>query len=1174
MELKTELEAQRRKHDLAYQQVSSLKRSYSEAQDRISNREVEIEALQAKLASAMAEIVASEQAVACMRSDLKLERSRCRERDEERDRNEETLRAQLRDSEDRLRDVEAKLLEKTQALRFLEQQQALQRDQRKEVQRLQEKLNEVTGRLIATEEAQALREERERKERQSLEEKLERERQGLNRRLTESEEQRLKAEEQLQEAQERIEVLLRGADGNRTDSDIRMEILHLQQDLNEQSDLTETLRESIRALEEERDCLTCHCQELVNQIAEADREVGKLQAQLKTEESDYFSLERSYNRMSEEFARISRVLREKEEDIRQTKETYEELMRKKDQDFNEALVKMAALGNSLEETEHRLKATEELLSQTGHGEVETTLKEKLTVAENRITELEQNLKSLHLEYADLRMERCPPRENVLHSPDKETDHDEPSSATSFSLTRSSSESDVSFAKRQRIRFSNIQCQRYHQSQGLEKILMENQFLDLTEEGGHEIDPETSLTGDSTQDYSQVNNSLSDESVQCCSGADTHVSVIRPLESKLRSTGQKKTARNQSKDTQGADLSPMEVCGDEPDQDEPDSCLEDNVINAEYRKALVFVESCQARVQEILISHGDRTTTEAQLQTLSQIQKDLSSATVLMQQAKTPALASKSEIDKRLIKTLAKMLAFEANVLQRMSSALQEPESEVMRSVTQIRKEAECRESGLFTNILVRKLLVENLLVYDLDKCLPQPTNSSIPWDNSPYQCDRAIHNACVNAELAYILQTLKHTDPGESEDLQISDQSLRESDLDLSEEADLDSYSTPTDLSPYTQQIEREEALSLAEDMVRRHLADAMEPCRIESGALIQAGRESLITELTRQSEFLHRLSQRVDKAYEEGSSTFCQRLASRIQELFDPRFLTSNSVFMYEALSHAQVAYVACRMRDDQQREILLCQETRRKMAGLVQEHAQHVSRIERQFQNDLKQERLNFSKTLKSLREENETLRQEATVRITELQEQREHIVEIKEAFQTQMQQIRKSHAEELSQMQQERSADGRELLERAAGSQKKVETLLREMDGTEHRHQEHVRKLEHDFQRQVEELETTHEEEIKKLHERYSQTILTLGKRFEAAEEETPPTAEEVHGAGPPREQQRSDQDIRRDSMSLLRSRVQELELQMMSMRDELENKPPDGDVVSLSAKYQRDFDSLKV
>ncbi|KAI4807577.1 hypothetical protein KUCAC02_027379 [Chaenocephalus aceratus] len=113
--------------DLAQQQIRTLKRSYTEAQDAVDHHESGIQALQTKLASAMAEIWASEQAVARMRNELKLEQNRSKEQEDEYGRGEATLRAQLKDSEDRLREVEASLLERNQALRHLERQQALQR---------------------------------------------------------------------------------------------------------------------------------------------------------------------------------------------------------------------------------------------------------------------------------------------------------------------------------------------------------------------------------------------------------------------------------------------------------------------------------------------------------------------------------------------------------------------------------------------------------------------------------------------------------------------------------------------------------------------------------------------------------------------------------------------------------------------------------------------------------------------------------------------------------------------------------------------------------------------------------------------------------------------------------------------------------------------------------------
>ncbi len=328
------------------------------------------------------------------------------------------------------------------------------------MQRLQERLAEATGRLISMEEVQNMREERERKEQRCLEEKHERERQGLTWRLAESEERRREIEEQLQEAQEQVEALLRGSGGMETGG-LREEVHRLQQELEAQTDMVEMMRESVRRLEEERDQLTCRCQELLNQIAEADREVGKQQACLTTVETDYHSLESSYERVSEEFARISHVLREKEEEVKQTKEMYEQLIRQKEQDLSEALIKMAALGSSLEETELCLQQKEELLSKMEREypglvesrKAEQELQAKLVVAEDRISELEEHLNALRLGYADLRIRRCRSHEELFDGlKDMQHDVSSSSSTSQLLLARSSSETEMSLVKRQSIRF--------------------------------------------------------------------------------------------------------------------------------------------------------------------------------------------------------------------------------------------------------------------------------------------------------------------------------------------------------------------------------------------------------------------------------------------------------------------------------------------------------------------------------------------------------------------------------------------------------------------------------------------------------------------------------------------------------------------------------------------------
>uniref|UniRef100_A0A671RBA1 Centrosome-associated protein CEP250-like n=1 Tax=Sinocyclocheilus anshuiensis TaxID=1608454 RepID=A0A671RBA1_9TELE len=1184
-DLKSELESQRRKQDKANHQVSRLRRSYSEAKDIIGHHEAEIEALEDKLTAAMADIVASEQAVARMRSELKIERVRCQEREEEWVRNETTLRSQLRDSEERLRQVEASLLEKNQELRQLEQKQALQRDQHNEVQRLQERLAEATGRLISMEEAQNMREERERKEQRSLEEKHERERQGLTRRLVESEERRHEIEEQLQEAQEQVEALLRGSGGMET-VELREEVRRLQQELEAQADMVEMLRESVRSLEEERDQLTCRCQELLNQIAEADREVGKQQACLTMVETDYHSLESSYERVSEEFARISHVLREKEEEVKQTKEMYEQLIRQKEQDLSEALIKMAALGSSLEETELCLQQKQEILSKMERDypgmvesrKAEQQLQAKLVVAEDRIAELEEHLNALRLGYADLRMRRYCSQEDLLDGL-KEMQHDVSSSSSTSQLllARSSSETEMSLVQRQRIRFSTIQCQSYHRSQGADKFQTENTSLDLTQDLSLDHMHDLSLT----QDIGVV----SDRSFQQCRDPEKFISIIHALETKLLSTEEK--LRNLTEKIRDQpDLSLMQehlstrstiedytnkTC-DELPMDEPSQKFLKTFgeqDSEEYERALALVESCTERVREILSNQKETSSDESLICTLAEVEKRLVCATMYLRKGST--LYESCQIfdapDVHLmqegIMRFARTLTFEAEILEKMGFSLQDLNSDIMLALNSIHKDAEnikknCNGclSVVYADVLTRKLMLETMFLAEVDKLeMSKLSNNAFSQD--------VIKNVCISAELAYSLQNLTMNFQEKFDELQKDllqvNETLKQRDMALtdavsaSKRAHIESMTqsgsdhlgdiAPPELVPYMEQIEIEEAQSLAAEIVRRHLAGGMLSHSAESESHLQMSWENLIAELKKQAKALRSLSQEIERICEEGETNSLSGLADAIQ---------------MKALMQAQVAYVACRLRAGHTRELSLCQETSRNMAALVQEHAESVAAIQRHYQSCLEKEHLSFTGTISSLQEENDMLRGELSYKLRELQEQQQNLTQLEEAFHREKDELKSRHADEMGRAEQEQITRELELMERAANSQRRLETLLLGMEDAELRHKEQIRKLEQEFQSKVQELEHANREDLRKLQECYSQTICSLEER-----------SEQVENACPMEEGDGTDQVTCRESLL----RIRELEMQLSSMREELEQKPLDGDLTSLKEKYQRDLESLK-
>ncbi|XP_035603820.1 golgin subfamily A member 4 isoform X3 [Oncorhynchus keta] len=1271
-DLQNDLEAQRRKQDLAQHQVQTLRRSYTDAQDAIGRHEADIQALQAKLSSAMAEILASEQAVARMRNELKLEQERSREQEEEWVRSDATLRVQLRDSEDRLREVEASLLERSQALRHLERQQALQRDHLREVHRLQERLAEVTGRLSATEQGQALKEERLRTEQRSLQESHERERQSLARRLAEAESGRAELEERLLEAEQQVEALLRGMRASDGD-EVREEVMRLQEDLAQTTDVAETLRESVCRLEEEKGRLTCRCQELLNQISEADREVTKLRSRLETEEADYYTLEHSYERASEEFQKISRVLQEKEEEIRQTKEMYERLVERKEEDLNEALIKMAALGSSLEETEQRLQAREALLCQMDKGlrgqseacSAETDLQAKLVVAEDRIAELEQHLNALQLGYADLRMERQRAQEGALHARETTKERGQSSSNslptnTDSSLTfdlgskvKSSSDSDESQAKRQRIRFSSIQCQKYIQSEDLETSNADNTSSDISEEISQEISQDFQLS---------METNSSDITFQFCSDPEKFISIITALEIKLLATEEKLRDLTQKLEEQrvdqpeglmeghgswaGTDSELQELNARLEQEEAPSSALPGPVsqITAakhQYAKALVCVESSREKVRGILSSHCPGST-GLQLHTLSEIENELVSATLYIREGgmtwnEHPSEVTQSpaqEIHKskasneETIRLFAKTLSFEAMVLNKMAFLIQNPDSDLLQRLIEICRETETikRSDGdcvaiVYADVLTRKLMLESAFWAEVEKMesrceLMQGESSDVKSTVASMSLEAnvtVIYNTCVKAELSHSLQSLKSFYEDKFKmlkrelaqahgSLQQRESALKEiiqapTRLDLTEVlqdvssefgfSEEQSLADVSELTPYMEQIEMEEAQDLAEEVVDRHLVGGVPSCSVDSVESLQVGRDNLAAELERQAAILHRFSQAIESGSHPGLANIIQANSSYQSNLN----LTGGSLCMREALIQAQVAYVACRLRADHERDLVRYRQAGHSMDVLVQEHACTVGAIRERYEASLQEERQGFTCTMASLQDENQALRGEMGQRVEQLSQQQERLALLEERFHRETEELRQRHQLELSQAEQGRASTELALMETTADSQRKLEVLLVDMDTIEERHEGHLRRLEEQFQGQIRELQQVHQEEIQRLHTHYTETIRSIqdqedsGSKGDSSpesghsqsplpEEVTPsteqawPMEEEEQGKG-----EEGQARVATDPMVVLKDRIQELETQMDTMRDELETKHLEGDVASLREKYQRDFESLK-
>lgn len=1199
-DLQSEVEAQKRKQDVAQQQIRALKRSYTEAQDAVDRHETDIQALQVRLASAMAEILASEEAVARMRKELKLEQERSKEQEEEHGLSETTLRAQLKESEDRLREVEASLLERNQALRHLERQQALQRDHIREIQRLQERLQEVTARLSATEEGQVLKEERLRSQQQTLQESHEKEKLNLCKRISEAENAQKELQNRVVEAEQQVEALLRGKHSS-SGKECWEEMQKLQGELAQKTDMVESLRENVRRLEEEKGHLTCRCQELLNQIAEADREVNKFRNRLETEEADYNTLEHSYTRATQEFQKMGLFLREKEEEIRQTKDMYERLVERKEEDLKEALLKLAVLGNSLEETEQKLQAKEELLCQMSQNlldrvepcSAEKDLQVKLAAAEDRIAELEQHLNALQLDYADLRFDRHQIAEHGIQGG-----------------YNNSSDDKESPARRPKIRFSTIQCQKYMNLESMD----------------------TSDLNTVTETKQNINQCVSDGAVLPEESTLAHsidpekfISIIHALESKLLATEDKLRNLTQNLEVQRSlqmeqistiDLNVRET---KPNPNKDAVCgggLVGSCIGKHYAKALLCVENSREKVRVILSGSCD--SADSQLQSLSAVESDLLIASQQIRQGQKTLeelLPVGSETtkapDTEAVQLLAKTLSFEAVVLNKMALLLQTSKSNFLQGLAEIweeihkiaKSDTDCL-ALVYADVLTRKLLLESSLCEEVESAGTGVAKSKEASVSVATDVESAvISTTLIKAELVYSIQNLKYSYQEKYKtlrrELAEARKNLHEREVALkmiieaSKRPDLKNVIKevkhtfgfgkqklanihPPELAPYMEQIEKIEARDLAEEVVDRHLSGEMSSFALDSTEPLQEAHRNLANELQRQAKILHSFAEDLES---EGNQP---KLAEIVFSVLGHRTsynLTSTSICMQEALTQAQVAYVACRLRIMHEQELSWYKKTGEDMNALVQQHAHNVSSIQEKYEASLQEERQKFKQTVDTLQKENQTLKVELNKRLNQLSQQQEQLALLEESFQKENQELKMKHKQELRLAEKKCTSTELALMETTADSQRKLEVLMVDMDAMEERHQSQIRSLEEQFEQRICELQQIHKEELEKLHSQFKENIQHVrgyqqDKRHSRGSPSPHDEADSPMEAEEQRKVKTSQQLSEVDSMVVLKDRIQELETQMNSMKDELENKHLEGDVASLRDKYQRDFESLKV
>ncbi|NXP13266.1 MPRIP protein, partial [Thinocorus orbignyianus] len=776
-DLQSELEAQCQRQELINQQIQSLKRSYAEAKDVIRHHEAEIQSLQARLSNAAAELSIKEQTLAKLKSDLRSEKEKAKEQLEEWQHSEAALSSQLKASEQKLKNAEALLLEKTQELRNLEMQQALQRDHQKEVQRLQDRIADLSRQLNSSEQARILMEEKLQKNYEALLESCEREKQVLIRSLKEVEDKANEYENQLQNTEQQMEIL------QKEKLSAKFEGSELVHQLEEQLVMKEAgiqkLAEHIKELERERDQIKCRFQELMNQVAESDNEVAKLQAKLKMEETNYHNLEQSFEEVSDQFQGVQKVLKEKEEELRHVKEIHLRIVEKKDQDLSEALVKMVALDSSLEETRVKLKAKEEALKKlasVGTGpcaeEVED-LGPNLEVDESHPSQLGQPLQTQDvlpaLNYA-LKEEE----EEVLETSQRQAEEfGSPSKAVELQdqelVQKALAKPDVGVtgAKRQRIRFSSIQCQKYIHPDGSEKNWT------------------SSTSSDTSQDRSLSEESMSSEPAlgypsSGTSDSETYLSIIHSLETKLYITEEKlkdvtmklesqhghnqetlialhhqwASTESQLREQLQTSLSQVSalISQLESERQEKFKLIENHVselggFQMKNDQALTCLEKCREQLRSLPKSDKEKEG-DLFLATLSSMETTLSSAIQALSGAPVPSEYQQSEsliaespapeggflgeeehvseenvskeqqvemVDASQLRWLSERVAFEASLINQIAESLKNASSEISQLLREIQGMAEVvllepasvsHTAVDLANVLSKKLLLE------------------------------------------------------------------------------------------------------------------------------------------------------------------------------------------------------------------------------------------------------------------------------------------------------------------------------------------------------------------------------------------------------------------------------------------------------------------------------------
>ncbi|XP_069563536.1 protein outspread isoform X1 [Brachyistius frenatus] len=180
----------------------------------------------------------------------------------------------------------------------------------------------------------------------------------------------------------------------------------------ETNDLTiGMVSQRVELLTSENGALKQRCQEIVNQLTEADREIDRLKAELISQQGG-----KQHHLVMEELTRLKSELEENQANAID-REYYERELNEKSLRLHEALVTLEELGNTLKDTEKKLQLKEATLKGLGfqadyedeelHPEKEKAqMRDLLEASQAKLFEAEANLKSTEQRCAELEAGNC------------------------------------------------------------------------------------------------------------------------------------------------------------------------------------------------------------------------------------------------------------------------------------------------------------------------------------------------------------------------------------------------------------------------------------------------------------------------------------------------------------------------------------------------------------------------------------------------------------------------------------------------------------------------------------------------------------------------------------------------------------------------------------------------